>query len=218
MKFTKTLLTFLILSIAAALLDADTFNLDKFLSDMEKSEKTVNSVSFGYTQEITFTLTNEKQDSAGEAVFLKPDNIRVKQLKPVQQTIITNGSKVWIFTPEYNQVIQDSWSKWTKNALIPESLVNMGQNWKELRQKYTFTYLAQEGQNQVLLLTGKADGSWKLKIWVDATTFVVNKMILSGENVAVTTLAFDYKFNDPAIDKALFDFKPPKGVEIMKMP
>jgi outer membrane lipoprotein-sorting protein len=219
MKLIRTLFAFLILApLATTLLNAEAFDLDKFLSDMEKSEKTVNSVSFDYTHELIFTLTNETQSSAGEAVFLKPDNIYVKQLKPVAQTIITNGSKVWIFTPGYNQVIQDSWKKWAKSALVPASLVNMGQNWKELRQKYTFSYLATDGQNQVLLLTGKRDDSWKLKLWVDSASFVVDKMILSGENVSITTLASNYKINDPEVDKAIFDFKPPKGVEIMKMP
>jgi len=55
------------------------------------------------------------------------------------------------------------------------------------------------------------------KFWVEAKTFVIEKMILTGENILITTYAYDYKLNPP-VDKKLFDFKPPKGVEIMKMP
>jgi outer membrane lipoprotein-sorting protein len=43
-------------------------------------------------------------------------------------------------------------------------------------------------------------------------------MILNGENVSITTVAGGYRINDPGINKTLFDFKAPKGVEIMKMP
>ena len=41
-----------------------------------------------------------------------PDSIRIRQKNPVDQTIVTNGKKVWVYTPSYNQVIVDSWKKW----------------------------------------------------------------------------------------------------------
>jgi outer membrane lipoprotein carrier protein len=212
----KTLLLCLAL-LTAPVFGAGAFELDKFLTDMENAEKNITSVMFDYNQEINFTLTKEKQLNSGQAVFLKPSGVSITQTKPIKQTIISDGTKVWIYTPEYGQVIQDNWKKWTKNSLVPDSLVNMGQNWKDMRKKYTFTYIGSEDAGTVLTLTPKVKDLWKIKLWIDPKTFVVNRMTLTAENVAITTYAYNYQLNKP-LDKNMFKFKPPKGAEVMKMP
>lgn len=211
------LLPALLLGAMAPLLAADAFNLDKFLADMENAEKSITSVSFDYHQEISFSLTREKQLNSGSALFQKPSGVKITQSKPIQQTIISDGSKVWVYTPEYGQVIQDSWKKWTKNSLVPDSLVNMGQNWKDLKKRYVFAYAGKEQAGTVLVLAPREKDVWKIKLWIDPETFVVNRMTLNGENVTITTFAYNYKLNPP-VEKDAFKFKPPKGVEVMKMP
>ncbi|MFH1368779.1 MAG: outer membrane lipoprotein carrier protein LolA [Elusimicrobiota bacterium] len=195
---------------------AEDFDLDKFLLDMENSEKTLENVKFDYTQEISFPLTGEKQISNGQVIFAKPSNIYIKQLKPLEQIIVSDGKKVWIYTPDYNQVITDNWKKWTKNSMIPDSLLNMKQNWTELKEKYSFAYADSEPDSRILLLTPKKKDIWKIKFWVNSKTYIVNKLILYAENISVATTSYNYKINTE-IDKNIFKFKPPKGAEVLKM-
>ena len=215
MKILK--LTLIILMFPALLLAAETFDLGKFLLDMENSEKAIQNISFDFSQEIVFTLTKEKQTSAGQVSFMKPGNIYVKQTKPIEQVIVSDGKKVWIYTPGYNQVISDNWKKWTKNSMIPDSLLNMNQNWPELKKNYIFSYAGMEGKDRILLLTPAKKGGWKISFWINEDNFSISRLLLSADNIRITTYSYNYKINNSAMDKKLFKFSPPKGAEILKM-
>lgn len=210
-------LSVLILLFPVMLFAAETFDLGKFLLDIENSDKAIENIGFDYSQEISFTLTKEKQTSAGQVSFMKPAGIYIKQLKPIEQTIISDGKKVWIYTPGYNQVISDNWKKWTKNSLIPDSLLNMNQNWPELKKNYTFSYAGTEGPDRILLLTPAKKGGWKITFWINSTNYSISKLILAAENIMITTRSYNYRINNTAMDKKIFKFSPPKGAEILKM-
>lgn len=218
LKLSAFILLFPAMLLAPVLVSAaETFDLGRFLLAMEQSEKKVENISFDFTQEINFTLTGEKQSSSGQVSFMKPANILVKQLKPLEQSIISDGKKVWIYTPGYNQAISDDWKKWTKNSMIPDSLLNMNQNWAQLKKNYTFSYAGEEGKDRILLLTPGKKGGWKISFWVNSEDYSVSRMILAAENIQITTYSFNYKINNTAMDKKMFKFNPPKGAEVLKM-
>jgi outer membrane lipoprotein carrier protein len=203
--------------IAATAARGATASVEDILARMEKSEAGIQAVRFAFTQEIAYTVTKEKQTNSGEAVFQKPANIRVCQKSPLEQIITTNGKKVWIYTPAYRQVLVDSWKKWAASSLVPASLLNVGQNYKELKEKYTFSLAGTEGKDYVLLLTPRTKEAWRLKLWIDSDTLVPAKAVLFGDTVTVTTETIQYKINPP-LEKGLFTFSAPAGVEVLNVP
>lgn len=214
MKFIRTTILILLAACAHAL--AEDFNVNTFLAEMEKAENSVKNVKFDFNQEIAFTLSGEKQFSSGQVAFMKPAGIWIKQSKPIEQTIISDGKKVWIYTPEYNQVISDDWKKWSKNSMIPDSLLNVNQDLKSYKGKYVFSNGGLDGDKRLLLLTPVKKEAWTIKFWINTKDYSITKLVLSGENLSVTTVISNYKANTD-MDKNLFRFNPPKGVEIMRM-
>src|SRR5512137_2417397 len=105
MTYSRTVLLLiaglLLASQAIASESTATVTLSDILSRMEQAENTIAGVTFDFTEEITYTLTNEKQTMGGTVTFLKPRNVRLEQDRPMKQTIISDGNKVWIFTPSY---------------------------------------------------------------------------------------------------------------------
>jgi len=191
------------------------FSLEDFLERMNDNEKKITALEFEFKQDIVFTLTREKQTVSGKILFKKPSSMKFSQVLPDEQYIISNGKKVWIYNPAYRQVIVDSWAKWTKNSMVPASLMNFGNSVDDLKKNYEISYLEQDGEDTVLLSPLK-DNAWKLKLWI-SRDFNISKTVLTGENITVNTTASNYKIN-PAADDSIFNFKPPQGVQSLEMP
>ncbi len=56
-----------------------------------------------FTQTVTSADGQRRKTSSGEFEFARPDRFRFSYLKPFEQLIVADGSKVWIFDPELNQ-------------------------------------------------------------------------------------------------------------------
>ena len=204
------------LSLCPAASFSKDMTLDEITAKMEEADRNVNSLNFEFTQEIVYNLTNEKQVASGKVSFMKPEYVRITENAPLEQEIIANGSKVWIYTPKYRQVIVDSWKKWAKDSMIPESLFNFGKSWKELKNKYVISYEGQDGDRYVLLFKPAGGQSLQMRFWVESGSFIPVKVVITGENVTIRTEIVAKTIN-PKIDKALFNFKAPPGIEVMNL-
>jgi outer membrane lipoprotein carrier protein len=186
---------------------------------MEKADAGITTLSFSFTQEITYTLTSESQTVIGDIIFTKPDSIYFKQQKPLDQVIIANKKKVWIYTPSYNQVVTDTWKKWVNNGVIPNSITTFSSGWGDMEKNYVFGFESEDDQFYILNLKPKKKDhfDWSIEMWVDKKDYCPRKILLYGENVRIKTQCDNYKIN-PVINKALFDFVPPKGTDVIEMP
>jgi outer membrane lipoprotein carrier protein len=213
----KVIITAVLLATSAALSFADDMTLESITAKMEEADKSVNSIEFEFSQEIVYNLTNEKQLNNGKVTYLRPDNIIIKQNSPLEQEIVSNGKKVWIYTPKYRQVIVDNWKKWIKSSMVPESIVNFSKDWKDLKRRYNISYEGRDGNRYVLLFKPAEKESFQMKFWVDSDSFMPVKIFILGDNVTIKTEMFNKVLN-PKLDKKLFIFKAPAGIEIMNLP
>jgi outer membrane lipoprotein carrier protein len=200
----------------------DQMTAEILISKMEQAEKQIQGAQFDFEQEIAFTLTNERQKNSGQVKFKKPDIVFMRQSNPIEQFILADGKKVEIYTPSYNQVIVDSWEKWTNNSMIPTSLLSLGNNWEDLKKEYNFSYLGLSDGNYQLGFSPKqqAEGdkpAWQMKMSVDSKNFVPISVVLKSENFEATTITKNYQIN-PKFDKKAFKLALPKNVETIKLP
>jgi outer membrane lipoprotein carrier protein len=199
--------------------------LNDILIALERNDNATENVKFSYKQEIQYVLTKETQHNSGEMIFDKPNNFYFKQFNPLEQNIISNGKKVWVYTPSYKQVVVGDWKSWLNSGFIPNSSISMSLNWGELKKHYSFYYMGEEENCYVIQLTplkgvnappSSVLSDWKMKLWVNVQDYKLTRADLIGENVNVVTKISDYITNSK-INKNIFNFKTPSGVEIMKM-
>jgi len=213
----KVLIVLLLAAAFCGVTTAAGTTAEEIMANMEKTDKTVNSLEFDFQQEIVYILTNEKNINAGKVSFQKPDSICMLQTSPLEQTVITNGKKVWIYTPKYKQVIIDSWKKWTSNSLVPITIINFGKEWKGLKKRYVITSEGMDSGKYVLLFVPKEKEGYKMKFWVEPESYIPVKIEIIGNNVTIVT-EMKSKTINPIIDKKIFNFKAPAGVEVMNLP
>lgn len=57
-----------------------------------------------FTQTVTSPDGQRRRTSSGELFFARPDRFRFVYRKPFEQTLVSDGQKVWMHDPELNQV------------------------------------------------------------------------------------------------------------------
>ena len=57
-----------------------------------------------FTQTVTSPDGQRRRTSSGEFAFARPDRFRFVYRKPFEQTLVSDGRKVWLHDPDLNQV------------------------------------------------------------------------------------------------------------------
>lgn len=170
----------------------------------------VQSLQAGFTQ----TQTDERGEtlgrSAGTMALTRPGKFRWEYLTPTPQLIVTDGSKLWLYDRDLQQV-----------TVRPAAEALQGTPAALLSQKQTLIetfVVADAGETQgvrKLRLTPKAkDGDFQsVDLWLKAGTPV--RMLFRDQLGGATDIAFSDIRTNGRIAQAQFQFQPPKGVEII---
>lgn len=134
--------------------------------------------------------------------------------------IYCNGKKVWNYSPKDKNVLKNSYTDSPGQISIDKIFFNYltGLEPSELKEEKT----SKGEKNWVLTLTPKpGDKKTKnvkfLKLWISAKSLNINKLQASVDNSNQTWIVSDLKLNPSAQDK-IFEFKVPKGVELIETP
>lgn len=91
-------LTFAASAASTGLANADAVDaLRSFVRDVKTGQSS-------FTQTVTSPDGAKKKTSNGSFVFARPDRFRFVYAKPFEQTIVSDGQKVWMYDAELNQV------------------------------------------------------------------------------------------------------------------
>ncbi|MCX5781374.1 MAG: outer-membrane lipoprotein carrier protein LolA [Elusimicrobia bacterium] len=194
---------------------AQDLNIKEVMQKMETADDALHSLRFNFKQKIVFLLTNESQTKNGEAVFSKPDKIRIRQISPEEQVITGNGKKVWIYTPLYKQVAVDKWKKWLKNDNLAYTFFGYLKSFKEFEQQYFFELQGKELNKIIIFLSPKKDNLPKMKFWIDDETFMPVRSVIYLGNVEIQTDMEKIEKN-PTLAKDEFKFKVPPKTNIIE--
>ncbi|MBN1384119.1 MAG: outer membrane lipoprotein carrier protein LolA [Elusimicrobia bacterium] len=196
-----------------------TAELDDILQKMEKTDSEITDLSFSFEQEILIVITNEKSSITGEAVFKKPNLFKIEHIKPEEQTVISDGKKIFFYQKEFNQVMIDDWNSFTTRGGFPDGIFNFSSTISDLKKTYDISLLDDEAKHHVLLLKMKEKQSQdiEIKLWVSKENSIVEKTEMQTETVATTVTISKIKTNKN-IKNSVFRFKLPKGAQIITSP
>lgn len=202
---------------ASALAAATGLDVNWILNRLARSEKNIESVSFGFTQKIVFTETDLNQNIEGTAFFLRPNKLKIIRRDPREQITISNGKKVWVYTPSYKQVWIADWKNWQKSTgFWPKGVVSIHDLSSYLRKEFNLTaerawggsYVRLKGRPKEQALGYQLDVVISTRTWLPAETEYNSgsaRIVTRMKNVEINP---DYEDDD-------FNFTPPDGVEVI---
>ncbi|MDD2850354.1 MAG: outer membrane lipoprotein carrier protein LolA [Desulfuromonadaceae bacterium] len=209
--------------------------IKEVVTALEKGYAGLQDVQADFSQKTILTAIGREQKGSGEVLLKRPASasamFRFNYTKPKQQ-IISNGKQVWFYTPENKQVLVNSVAAMFSggNSIALTYLTGLGHVSRDFDASFSAEPQDKNGNFQ-LDLTPKKPSPVLTKLQLTVSSAAVSQVQSSGEvkNVfpIISSTVHDAGGNKTRIDysrtrvnkglsDAMFNFKIPEGVEVIK--
>jgi len=218
----KIILILVVLFAVQNTASAEEKNLDSVLDQVQSTYERINDFHAKFTQEATIRSLNQVQRADGEVWLKKPGKMRWNYYRPNREEIVSDGSKIWFYNQEEKQVVESSLIEVMDTPTTTTLLSGLGNIKEQFNARFSDSAFAdQDGSYLVDLLPrgNSAEEEYnKVTIAVDRKSMLVNTIYLYDPFGNLTKVNLhDIKINKGVSD-SLFNFKVPKGVELIKAP
>ena len=190
---------------------------EKILARIRQQYRKEQSFSGRFTQQTTYTDTNETTLGMGLIWIQGPDKMRWEYQMPEKQLLVSDGRTLWYHTPDLNQVMTGS----VKDIREARIIINLLSELKEQLQGFNLV-VTKENQQIAVALSPLADDqtppfeSLKMFFSESSLALVETRMVDLFANKIVIT----YKWKsgpDKALPLSRFTFVPPAGCDVMPL-
>lgn len=170
----------------------------------------LHSLTGKFTQTLTDATGHAGKASSGTLALEAPRQFRWDTTTPYKQTIVADGSRVWLYDPELEQVTVRIQS--TEEAHSPLTVLT------DLKQMDRDFKVVEQGERDGLAWlrltsTGKDPQFDYADLGFDANGLA--RMTFRDQLGAVTDIRFSAWQRNPQIPPATFNFVPPKGADVI---
>ena len=170
----------------------------------------LHSLTGSFSQTLTDANGSKGKPSSGTLALEAPRQFRWETLTPYKQTIVADGSRVWLYDPDLEQVTVRVQS--TEEAHSPLTVLT---DLKQMDKDFKVTEQGERDGLAWLRLTSTAkDPQFKYAdLGFDANGLA--RMTFRDQLDAVTEIRFSGWQRNAAIAPATFNFVPPKGADVI---
>ena len=164
-----------------------------------------------FTQQVRDASGKLKESSSGRVAMSAPRLFRWEYTKPYPQLIVADGSKVWVYDPDLEQVTVREQGTEEQNTPL-SALIDPG----KLDQQFNVKEAGSADGLQWLALTPKREGEASFesaRLGFDKQGLV--RMEVKDAAGQRTTLSFSNWKRNPAFTGSTFKFTPAKGVDVI---
>jgi outer membrane lipoprotein carrier protein len=172
--------------------------------------RTTQSARASFDQKVRDRTGALVQESKGSFVFLRPGRFRWVYAKPVDQLIVGDGQRVWIYDRDLNQVTVNRISKAlgsTPAALLAGS--------SDLEKAFELSDAGERDGLEWLEAKPREREAGFERIRMGFDVSGVRAMELTDHFGQTTVLRFSDLVRNPKVDAAEFRFEPPKGADVL---
>ncbi len=180
---------------------------------LQKRYEKIDDATIQYTQKVKFGFSQIEQSFEGTLISKKPKFYRIES---ELQTVVTDGTTVWAYSPANKQVLIDHYRE-NQNSISPEQFM------LNLPSQYYATLVGKEKEKDrvvvVLKLIPKDDRSFvqSVKMWIDTSTWMIMKIDIVDVNDTETTYTVNSIKLNTGVKEKIFTFIPPDGVDIVDL-
>ncbi|HEY6895230.1 MAG TPA: outer membrane lipoprotein chaperone LolA [Rhodanobacteraceae bacterium] len=198
------------LVLAAAFLVAQAHTADTARSRMEAFSKDLKSVTATFVQSVTDANGEKRDSSHGTLALQAPRQFRWETRQPYQQTIVADGTRIWIYEPDLSQVSVRSQSGEEAHSPLTV-LTNLG----ELDAQFTATESGDRDGLAWLKLVSKAKEPEFEYAELGFSAKSLDRMVFKDQLGNTTEIRFEDWKRNPSLAADTFKFTPPNGVDVI---
>ncbi|MCX2960442.1 outer membrane lipoprotein chaperone LolA [Rodentibacter caecimuris] len=174
-------------------------------SELQSRLSQVNVLSADFSQTVTSAGGKNVQQGNGKIQIKRPNLFRMETTSPQETQIIADGKSLWYYDPFVQQVT----AQWVKEAINNTPFVLLTSDDKSHWNQYSVT---KQADTFVLKPKSTKSNIKQFDIRVDENGILRN--FSTTEKDGQTNLYVLRNITNQPLSDSLFQFKPPKGVEL----
>ncbi len=204
----------------AAALDArkkDEARTAEIMEKLRAWDAKLETLSAGFTQEVNFREAGLTQSIEGRLNYARPNLIRIEHMKPSRQLVVTDKTDIWIYKPEDKQAVRTSWEAWSKTqGQNLSGILDFGNYAALAARNNVRTRGGSNGEPLKAIFTPRSGDAYTLTLTLSATDYFPSEAELEVDSTVIKTRLNSVEKNGQ-VDKSIFKFSPPKGVEVLEL-
>jgi outer membrane lipoprotein carrier protein len=198
---------------------AQTPDLDAVVNGLESTYGKMNDLKADFTQVAKNRSLGQDVKAEGTVYLKKGGKMRWEYKSPSPQQIVSDGTYLWVYTPELNQV-----NKGDAPKALAGPAGSFLQGLGKVREEFTVRFLNPANKTDgagrpVLDLTPKKPTPLltRLVLTLDPKDYVVREAVLYDQLQNTVTMSFNRVVINSALGDTLFAFTPPKGAAVVPL-
>lgn len=207
-------------SLIAAIFIATTsiFTRASGLNDLENFVRGAKTGRAEFTQVVTQPAREgqvaRSKTSSGSFAFARPGKFRFDYRKPFEQTIVADGSQLWLYDVDLQQVTVRKQSAALGSA--PAALIASSGDMKAVLADYQLSDAGQQDGVAWVLATPKSKDAGVASVRVGFVGGELARLEMVDSFGQRSELRFTQVQTNPSLEGGLFQFKPPAGVDVVR--
>jgi outer membrane lipoprotein carrier protein len=186
------------------------------LERVQKKYSSVDDAQAKFTQKVSFKYAKIEQSFSGTVKMKKGNKYRIESQ---QQTLVTDGKTVWLYTPASKQVLIDSYRSDPRTFSPDRFLLGLPKNFQATLLNEN---AASVGADYVLKLAPKSNTEStklfkSLKVWVAEKDWSVRKIEYVDMNDTRTVYTLSALQFDDGVPEDAFRFTPPPQTNVVDL-
>lgn len=158
--------------------------LNEVLDRVEKTQATIQDLEGRYVERLQHGNLPE-QVFRGEISVKRPQRIRLDQERPEKQTLISDGTTLWLYMPAQQQLLTGDWNAWLRATRFPIEALDFVGHFSPERWRRHFHVLF-EGYDPPfykLLFQPLKPGDPDLTVWISENSFLPARIQMRQEDL-----------------------------------
>jgi outer membrane lipoprotein carrier protein len=185
--------------------------LERILDRVQKHFDESESFRAKFTETIA-PVGGIKRTRSGTVIYRKPGRMRWEFADPEPETIVCDGTTVYTYQPDLNQVIESPVSQVLRSSSATSFLLGMGALKRDFDAELPPESKGDEDVRVTLIPKGGGD---KVGLTLDPDSYDLRSLTLTDALGDVTTLQFSDLRKGVSLPDSMFAFKVPKGADIV---
>jgi outer membrane lipoprotein carrier protein len=186
-------------------------NSDSISEKLSALLRPIESMSANFTQQLFDADDSELELFEGVFKLAKPGKMLWHIKQPMEQKLVSDGEVLWIYDPDLEQVVIESFANKIKST--PIALFN-GQV-ADLDSRYTITQQHTERSTEIFTLSPKDTSSLFSRIDITFVDSVPQSIAVIDTFEQRTLIVFDKLSVNPLFDPSIFSFIIPNQVDVI---
>ena len=186
-------------------------NSDSISEKLSALLRPIESMSANFTQQLFDADDSEVELFEGVFKLAKPGKMLWHIKQPMEQKLVSDGEVLWIYDPDLEQVVIESFADKIKST--PIALFN-GQV-ADLDSRYTITQQHTERSTEIFTLSPKDTSSLFSRIDITFVDSMPQSIAVIDTFEQRTLIVFDKLSVNPLFDPSIFSFIIPNQVDVI---